>query len=133
MTEGSGRQRSGVSREAGAPRLALPSDLAGSLRRLDDGQLGRLLRAASQEARRRGCPQEEVPGPSPAPAAAEARRAPPATRRSKKGPVSMTPGQEKLVRAAFAAGVKPAAIARQLRLSRAQIERIVGRPKRGGG
>ena len=131
MTDGSGRRSPGVSREAGAPRLALPSDLAGSLRRLDDDQLGRLLRAAAQEARRRGCPHEEAPGPPAAPA--EARRAPPVARRSKKGPMSVTAGQEKLVRAAFAAGVKPAAIARQLRLPRAQVERIVGRPKRGGG
>ena len=37
----------------------------------------------------------------------------------------ITPGQTNIIRAAFEAGVKPSALARQFRISRAQVERIV--------
>ena len=43
----------------------------------------------------------------------------------------MTPGQERLVLAAFESGLKPAAIAREFRLSRAQVESVVGAAKPG--
>ena len=44
-------------------------------------------------------------------------------------PLPATSGQAKLVRAAFAAGVKPAVIARQLRVSRAQVQQVLGGPR----
>ena len=37
----------------------------------------------------------------------------------------MTQGQEKLILAAFEAGLKPAAIAREFRLSRAQVDGVL--------
>ena len=43
---------------------------------------------------------------------------------------AFAPGQAKVIRAAFEAGVKPATIARQFRLSRAQVEQIIGKPTR---
>ena len=51
--------------------------------------------------------------------------------RGKGWPVSLPPGQERIIRATFEAGVKPAAIARQFRLSRARVDRIVGTAQRG--
>ena len=53
------KPRPADARGAGRPRYALPSDLAGSLRHPDDGQLNRLLRAVTEEARRRGRPTED--------------------------------------------------------------------------
>lgn len=125
--DGARRTKSG-SRPAGEkpPRLALPGNLARSLRHLDDTQLEELLRTATAEARRRGLTASQAGqgrgyGPSksaPDPAAAKQAR-----------PVS--PGLERIVRAALEAGVKPAAIARQFRLQRAEVQRIArSGPKR---
>ena len=45
----------------------------------------------------------------------------------------MTTGQETLILAAFKAGVKPAAIAREFRLPRAQVEAVLAGAGRRGG
>ena len=50
--------------------------------------------------------------------------------KAKDGPVSLPPGQQRIIQAAFEAGVKPAAIARQFSLSRAQVDRIIGAAQR---
>ena len=123
-------QRRGSERGVGQPRYALPSDLAGSLRHLDDGQLDRLMRAVAEEARRRGRPVDAGGVCPPAPAPDKASGLPAAGGKAKKRAASIPPGQEKVIRAAFEAGVKPGTIARQFRLSRAQVEQIVGRRKR---
>ena len=52
MPEGGDRPKSGGSGRAGRPRYGLPSDLSGSLRHLDEGQLDRLHRAVVGEVRR---------------------------------------------------------------------------------
>ncbi len=92
--EGGGAQRPGA--------LAPPANLARSLRHLDDADLDRLVEAATAEARRRG------------------RQAGKTSQGKGRGrPAPVTPGQEKLILAAFEAGLKPAAIAREFRLSRA--------------
>ncbi len=44
---------------------------------------------------------------------------------------SVPAGQANIIRAAFEAGVKPSAIARQFRISRTQVDRMVGTPKKG--
>ena len=44
-------------------------------------------------------------------------------------PAPVTPGQERLILAAFEAGLKPAAIAREFRLSRAQVDGVVAAAK----
>ncbi len=124
-------QRCGGERGVGQPRYALPSDLAGTLRHLDDGQLDRLMRAVAEEARQRGRPVNAGGVCPPAPAPDKASGLPAAAGgKAKKRAASILPGQEKVIRAAFEAGVKPGTIARQFRLSRAQVEQIVGRPKR---
>ena len=74
---GSGRQRgAGVPPQGfgDRPRLALPGDLAGSLRYLEDDQLDALLHAVNAEAERRGWkvpradprgPRRDATGPAP--------------------------------------------------------------------
>ena len=96
----------GDGRTAGTPML--PADLERSLRHLDDAELDRLVDAATAEARRRGRQAGKTSG---------------GKARSKSAPV--TAGQEKPILAAFEAGLKPAAIAREFRLSRAQIDGVL--------
>lgn len=127
MPDGGDRPEKGGGRAAGGPRYALPSNLPGSLRRLDDGQLDKLLQAVVEEARRRGRPLGSEPGASPSSGSAkQPGQAPAGVGKAKRRPLPVPPGQERLIRAAFEAGVKPGAIARQLRLSRAQVEQVVG-------
>ena len=109
---GATRPPGGDSDTVGRPVL-LPADLARALRRLDDAELDRLLEAAGAEARRRGRRDARTAGAKP-------RRTRPA----------VTPGQERLILAASGAGLKPAAIAREFRLSRAQVEGVLAAAKR---
>ena len=85
------------------------------------------MRAVAEEARRRGRPADAggVYPPATAPGKASG---PPAAAGGKAKKIP--PGQEKVIRASFEAGVKPGTIARQFRLSRAQVEQVVGSPKR---
>ncbi len=130
---GADKRRRSAAVDAGErPGYALPSDLEGSLRYLSDGELDRLLRAVAGEARRRGRPLAGEPAP-PAVSALEKQAASPAKGRTKTRPVPVPPGQARLIRAAHEAGVKPGAIARELRLSRAQVEHVIGAPRRGRG
>ena len=126
------KPRPADARGAGRPRYALPSDLAGSLRHLDDGQLNRLLRAVTEEARRRGRPTEDELPPPPRSGSDKAPgRVSPGGGKTKAQPLPIPPGQAKVIRAALEAGVKPATIARQFRSSRAQVEQLLGKPTRG--
>lgn len=112
------------------PRFALPSDLRGSLLHLDDAQLDRLLRAVVEEAARRSRPTPVGRSPPPHSGSGEPpKRAPVAPAGTRARTTSISPGQAKIIRAAFEAGVKPATIARQFRVSRAQVAQVVGRPK----
>ena len=113
-------------------RLALPSDLPASLQYLDHAQLDTLLHAVEAEARRRGRPAEDEVGKTArtakaAPSEAALRRKPRANCRASK----ITPSQANIIRAAFEAGVKPSAIARQFRIARTEVARIVGASKKG--
>ena len=99
------------------------------MRHLDDAQLEALLRAANAEAERRGwkSPRADLRDP---------RRdavgtAPRASARKRVESLPLTSGQEKIVRAALAAGVGPAAIARQFGIARAQVQRIADAVRRG--
>lgn len=116
----------------GRPRYALPSDLSGSLRQLDDAQLDRLLRAAMAEARRRGRPVGGEHAPPLASATDKPAGQTPSSggKAKKKRSLPLAPGQARLVRAAFEAGVKPASIARQLRVPRSQVDEALGERKR---
>ncbi len=131
MTESGRRRGPGDSpRDIGdRPRLALPGNLAGSLRHLEDDQLRTLLRAANAEAERRGWKTARADPGGPRRDAAGA--APRASARKRTESRPLTPGQEKIVRAALAAGVGPAAIARQFGIARTQVLRIAAAAKRG--
>ncbi|MDE0255777.1 MAG: hypothetical protein OYG32_13370 [Rhodospirillaceae bacterium] len=94
--------------------MALPADLERSLRHLDDAQLDRLLEAAAAEARRRGRTDGRKPGTET---------------RSKQAAV--TPGQARLILAAHEAGLKPAAIAKEFRLSRPAVQDVIKAAERG--
>ena len=119
--------KSASSGDAAPPRYALPADLGAALKHLDDAQLDTLLSLVAAEAGRRGRPSgaaavaPERSGVKKAPAGGLAKGS-----RAKDRPVSLPPGQQRIIQAAFEAGVKPAAIARQFRLSRAQVDRIIG-------
>ena len=105
---------------AGRLRYGLPSNLSGSLRHLDERQLDRLVRAVVEEARRRGRPVDNEGSSPPRPASGKTPvLAQAAGERAKRRWSPIALGQEKVIRAAFEAGVKPAAIARQFRVSRA--------------
>ncbi|MDE0617547.1 MAG: hypothetical protein OXH87_08155 [Rhodospirillaceae bacterium] len=94
--------------------MALPADLERSLRHLDDAQLDRLLEAAAAEAQRRGRTGGRKPG-----------------KETRGKPAAVTPGQERLILAAHEAGLKPAAIAREFRLSRQAVQHVITDALRG--
>jgi DNA-binding NarL/FixJ family response regulator len=98
----------------------LPKNLAASLERLEDAEVDALLAAVTAEVRRRSrLPPSSARGP-----AAEAKSAP---RRAAAdgGAGTLTTGKLKAVRAAFRAGVKPAAIARQFGISQVDVKRAL--------
>ncbi|MDE0174392.1 MAG: hypothetical protein OYH76_17440 [Defluviicoccus sp.] len=106
---------------AKVPGLALPADLGKSLRLLDDEQLDRLTRAV--EVRR--CPLVERRSERPG-QAKSTRISPAALARA----ATVTSGQERLTLAAHGAGLRPAAIAREFRLSRAAVQDVIASAKR---
>ena len=89
-----------------APEPAIPGvDLQQAVNRLR-------LQPGAAEVRRRGRQDGKTAGDE--------------TRRR---PAPVTPGQERLVLAAYEAGLRPAAIGREFRLSRAQVEEVVAAAK----
>ena len=87
---------------------ALLADLDSALCHLDDAQPDRVREAVAAEIRRRGRADGKTP-----------------ERGTRRRPAPVTPGQKRLVLAAFESGLKPAAIAREFPLSRAQVEAVV--------
>jgi hypothetical protein len=90
-------------------RVRLPSDLARSLEYLDDTELQKLQDAVNAEIERR----DRTPA------------AKTSTRTSDKEAVQIPQGQVNLIRASFKAGLKPAAIARTLRISPSLVRRVL--------
>ena len=115
----------GLDRQPGKSKIALPTDLGRSLRLLDDAQLDRLTKAVTDEVRRRG----RNPPDSPSVAGRPAKRTPAKAARAKsEEPVrgaTVTPGQERLILAAFEAGLRPAAIAKEVRVSRSTVQHVI--------
>jgi len=117
-------------------RYLLPGDLPDALARLNDGEIDSLLAALICEAKRRGrLPSGMKPNPPEAdrPAAGVQREgttdkaALPRQRQPRVGDrtIALTPGQTNAVRAAFKAGVKPSAIAREFRISRTAVRQVL--------
>ncbi len=115
----------GLDRQPGKLKIALPVDLGRSLRLLDDAELDRLTRAETDEGRRRG----RTPPDGPRAGSRSAKRTP--TRGARAKPeepdraATVTPGQERLILAAFEAGLRPAAIAKELRVSRSTVQHVI--------
>jgi hypothetical protein len=103
-------------------RVTLPNDLSGSLKYLDDAQLQRLREAVSLEIARRANIALKT-----APIAAQATRASQDQPRKNKvgGTAEIPEGKVNLIQASFKAGLKPAAIARTLRISQSLVRRAL--------
>ena len=108
------------------PRYLLPGDLAGALKRLNDDEIDTLLAAVTTEAERRGLrpsrPTKERP---PSAAMAQPRRP-----TLEDGVGSLSTGKLNAVRAAFKAGLKASAIARQFGISQADVKKAVATERR---
>jgi hypothetical protein len=107
---------------ASQPRHLLPKDLAGALARMGDAEIDSLLKAVTTEARRRGRLAPHQPGEETS-----------ADARSHRGRVTadagaalLTTGKLNAVRAAFKAGVRPSAIARQFGISQSDVRKALG-------
>jgi len=112
------------------PSVRLPNDLSGSLKYLDDAQLQRLREAVSLEVARRANLASKN-----APVAVEATRTSQGQPRKNKvgGPAEIPEGKVNLIQASFKAGLRPAAIARTLRISQSLVRRVLSsaeKPKR---
>ena len=103
----------------------MPKDLAGALKRLDDVEIDALLAAVTTEAERRG----RRPPDSAKKRVADAK---PQRRQevTEDGAGSLTTGKLNAVRAAFKAGVKPSAIARQFGISQSDIRKALAQGTR---
>jgi hypothetical protein len=94
-------------------RPMLPKDLAGALKHLGDTEFDALLAAITTEGERRGR-LNPTRGKAP-----KMRQTEDASR--------LTSGQLNAVRAAFKAGVKPSAIARQFRISQSEVRKALAK------
>jgi hypothetical protein len=118
-----------------AARVTLPSDLAGSLKYLDDAQLQRLLQAVTVEVdRRQGAPKNKTATAAATGTSSPGQSAVVRNKRIREIEIDEIPeGRANLIRASFRAGVKPAAIARRFRIPQSLVNRVfssVEKPKR---
>ena len=107
-------------------RHFLPEDLAGALKRLDDVEIDALLAAVTTEAERRGRRPPDPAKKKPVADAKPQQRQEVAEDRAS----SLTTGKLNAVRAAFKAGVKPSAIARQFGISQSDVRKALARGSR---
>jgi hypothetical protein len=107
--------------DAASRRIRLPSDLSASLKYVDNDELERLREAISSEINRRSL---SLPQTRPA-----ALSSPPdhrsVHRNKKREPGEIPAGKVSLIHASFRAGLKPAAIARSLRISQTLVRNIL--------
>jgi hypothetical protein len=101
------------------PRHFLPRNLAGALKGLDNAEIDALLAAVTAEAECRG----RLP---PSAKESQTRHAP-----AEDGAGSLTSGKRNAVHAAFKAGVKPSAIARQFGISQSDVRKALAPRGRG--
>ena len=106
---------------ASQPRHFLPKDLAGALKRLDETEIDTLLAAVTAEAERRGRLTPRPAAEKPAPDTKRQRSHAPA----EDSACLLTTGKLNAVRAAFKAGVKPSAIARQFGISQSDVRKAL--------
>jgi hypothetical protein len=108
-------------RDAAQPRHLLPKDLAGALKQLGDREIDALLSAVITEAERRGrLSAQRSKEKFAADAKTQAHQA-----LIEAGRGSLTTGKLNAVRAAFKAGVRPSAIARQFGISQSDVRKAL--------
>jgi predicted DNA-binding protein (UPF0251 family) len=117
--------RAGPNSPASQQRHFLPEDLAGALKRLDDVEIDSLLAAVTAEAERRG---RRPPNPAKEKPVADAK--PQRRQEAAEDRAGMTTGKLNAVRAAFKAGVKPSAIARQFGISQSDVRKALAQGPR---
>ena len=116
---------SGPDRREKRPGIALPADLGRSLRLLDNAQLDRLMKAVADEVRWRGrnsLDRPSVAGRSARPVPAKMAQAKPS---EPDNAATVTSGHQRLILAAYKAGLKPAAIAKEFRVSRSTVQNVI--------
>jgi len=111
---------------ASPQRHFLPKDLAGALKGLDDAEIDALLAAVLTEAERRGRPLPSSAKEEPVADVKPQRR----QEAAHFGGGSLTTGKLNAVRAAFKAGVKPSAIARQFGISQSDVRKALAQGTR---
>ena len=118
--------KAGLDSPASHQRHFLPEDLAGALKRLDDVEIDALLAAVTTEAERRGRRPTSQAKEKPVADAKPQRR----QETAEDGASSLSTGKLNAVRAAFKAGVKPSAIARQFGISQSDVRKALAQGKR---
>ena len=115
------------------PRIALPKNIAQTLKYLEDFDLESLRVAVEKELRRRRADETELPRAEAAPAQVPRARPAGATPAVEQGRSSLPLGKASLIRASAQSGMKPQAIARSLRIPLAEVNRVLKsetKPKR---
>jgi hypothetical protein len=108
--------------DADSRRIRLPSDLSASLKYLDNDELERLREAISSEINRRSL---SLPQTKPAAAASPTDHRSVHRNKQEREPWEVPVGKASLIHASFRAGLKPAAIARSLRISQALVRDVL--------
>jgi len=112
-----------------ARRIALPSDLSASLKYVDNDELERLCEAVSLEINRRSLSLAQA---KPAALSSSADHRSVNRNKKKRESREIPVGKICLIQASFRAGLKPAAIARSLRISQSLVRDVlssVAKPK----
>ena len=117
-------------RQAKTSGVALPADLDRSLRLLDDVQLDRLTKAVAEEVRRRGRSAPDNLSVGGRPAKYNPGKAACAKPDKPARAATVTAGQERLIFAAWEAALKPAAIAKEVRVSRSAVLHVINDAQR---
>jgi hypothetical protein len=107
-------------------RHVLPKDLPNAVKHLSDHELDLLIRAAVEEAKRRGRSPPSVQADESVPKRSSRTDN---RRQVEVAVVSLTRGQVNAVRAAFKAGVKPSLIARQFGISPSDVRKVLASDK----
>ena len=109
------------------PRVILPSDLSGSIKYLDDRELQRLFEAVNAEIARRDLidPGDRRAGAAGSTPSLTADLSATLGKEKTKRDDEIPAGKVSLIRASFESGMKPAAIARALRVSQSSVRGVL--------
>src|SRR5215469_13879871 len=108
--------------DAASWRIRLPSDLSASLKYAGNDELERLRDAVSLEINRRGL---SVPQTKPAALSSPTDHRSAHRSKQEREPREIPVGKASLIHASFKAGLKPAAIARSLRISQSLVRDVL--------